>query len=59
MPKTEIGGDVLEYVRTVRDEHGSDTERSRGTGESWVSNGHNVKVGLVSIPLDIVGNRGD
>lgn len=60
--KTKIGSDVLEHVRTVRDElvvtPNELVGRSDGNG-FWVSNDHAVKVGLVSISLDGVGNLSD
>jgi arylesterase / paraoxonase len=49
--KTRIGSDVLEHVRTVRDEHvvtpNDLVGRSDGKG-FWVSNDRAMKVGLVS-----------
>ena len=60
--KTKIGSDVLEHIRTVRDEHvvtpNDLVGRPDGKG-FWASNDHSVKVGLASISLNIVGNSGD
>jgi len=60
--KTRIGGSVLDHVRTVRNERvvtpNDLVGRPDGKG-FWVSNDHSTKVGLVSIPLNILGNPGD
>lgn len=60
--KTKIGSNVLEHVRTVSDKlvvtPNDLVGRPDGKG-FWVSNDHSVKVGLASIPPDIVGNPSD
>jgi len=58
--KTKIGSNVLQHVRTVRDTHvvtpNDLVGRPDGKG-FWASNDHSAKVGLASIPLDIVVTR--
>lgn len=60
--ETKIGSNVLEHIRTVRDEHvvtpNDLVGRSDGK-ELWASNGHSVKVVVVSNSLDIVGSTCD
>ena len=50
------------HIRTVRDEHvatPNELVRRRDGRELWASNGHSVKVVVVSNPLDTVGNLCD